>query len=76
VTAAAVESTGYGLSHGILGQNVFSAAVMMVLTTTMITPPLIRLTFPKARRQPTVVLEEAITSIPDQTHPRLESNRT
>jgi len=67
---------GYGLSHSLLGQNVFSAAVMMVLTTTMITPPLIRLTFPEASRQSTVVLEEAITSIPDQARPRVESDRS
>jgi Kef-type K+ transport system membrane component KefB len=61
---------GYGLSHGIVGPNVFSATVMMVLTTTVITPPLLRLTFPKARRQPVVVLEEAVTSIPDPTRSR------
>jgi Kef-type K+ transport system membrane component KefB len=61
---------GYGLSHGIVGPHVFSATVMMVLTTTIITPPLLRLTFPKARRQPVVVIEEAITSIPDPPRSR------
>jgi Kef-type K+ transport system membrane component KefB len=62
---------GYGLSHGIIGQDVFSAAVLMVLATTMMTPPLIRLTYPKARKRPAVAVEEAITSIPDGTHPSL-----
>ena len=38
---------GYGLSHGVIGQDVFSAAVIMVLGTTMITPPLLRLVYPK-----------------------------
>ena len=36
---------GYGLSHGIVGHSIFSAAVMMVVATTMMTPPLLRLTY-------------------------------
>jgi len=67
---------GYGLSHGIVGQNVFSAAVIMVLATTMIAPPLLRLTFPKVRKRPAVTVEEAITAIPDQTHGRLAGPST
>jgi Kef-type K+ transport system membrane component KefB len=63
---------GYGLSHGIVGRNVFSATVMMVLTTTMITPPLLRLTFPKASKRPAVAVEEAIARIPDEAHGRVE----
>ena len=59
---------GYGLSHGVIGQDVFSAAVLMVLATTMITPPLLRLAYPRARRRPHVALEEAITAIPDEVH--------
>ena len=37
---------GYGLGRGAIGQDVFSASVIMVLATTMITPPLLRLAFP------------------------------
>lgn len=61
---------GYGLSHGVVGQSVFSASVIMVLVTTMITPPLLRLTYPKARKRP-IAVEEAITSIPEEAHHRL-----
>ena len=32
---------GYGLANGLIGQPVFSAAVIMVLVTTMVTPPLL-----------------------------------
>jgi Kef-type K+ transport system membrane component KefB len=39
---------GYGLGHGIIGPEVFSASVLMVLVTTMVTPPLLRLAFPRA----------------------------
>ena len=39
----------YGLTHQIIGRDVFSASVVMVLVTTMVTPPLLRLTFPKGR---------------------------
>lgn len=38
---------GYGLAHQIIGREVFSASVVMVLVTTMVTPPLLRLTFPR-----------------------------
>ncbi len=57
---------GYGLSHGIIGEDVFSASVIMVLATTMVTPPLLRMTFPRAKKKPPVVLEEAIASVPDE----------
>ena len=56
---------GYGLANGIIGQDVFSASVIMVLATTMVTPPLLRLTFP-ARRGVQVAVEEAIAHQPDQ----------
>ena len=61
---------GYGLSHGVVGQAVFSASVIMVLVTTMITPPLLRLTYPKARKRH-IAVEEAISSVPDETHGQL-----
>ena len=38
---------GYGFANQIIGRDVFSASVVMVLVTTMVTPPLLRLTFPK-----------------------------
>jgi len=63
---------GYGLSHGVVGQSVFSASVIMVLATTMITPPLLRLTYPKARKR-AIAVEEAITSIPEEAHHLPES---
>ena len=57
---------GYGLSNGIIGQDVFSASVLMVLATTMITPPLLRLTFPRVPRAHMAV-EESIAHVPDPT---------
>jgi Kef-type K+ transport system membrane component KefB len=59
---------GYGLSHGVIGQDVFSAAVIMVLATTMITPPLLRLVYPRVAGRPHVAVEEAFTAIPDEVH--------
>ena len=38
---------GYGLSAGVIGPDVFSASVLMVLVTTMATPPLLRLSYPR-----------------------------
>jgi Kef-type K+ transport system membrane component KefB len=38
---------GYGLAHGIIGNDIFSAMVLMVLVTTMITPILLRFVFPR-----------------------------
>jgi Kef-type K+ transport system membrane component KefB len=56
---------GYGLAQGIIGQDVFSASVLMVLTTTIVTPPLLRLTF--ARRPGRVVqVEETVGHTPGE----------
>jgi Kef-type K+ transport system membrane component KefB len=59
---------GYGLANGLIGLDVFSAAVIVVLATTMVTPPLLRLTFPR-RAQPatTPAVEETIGSQPQET---------
>ena len=38
---------GYGLAHGIIGRDVFSVMILMVLITTMITPVWLRLVFPR-----------------------------
>jgi Kef-type K+ transport system membrane component KefB len=62
---------GYGLSHGLINGDVFSASVIMVLTTTMVTPPLLRLSFPRAKDRQVAPLEEAIGKIPEEiTHRR------
>jgi Kef-type K+ transport system membrane component KefB len=55
---------GYGLAHGIIGQDVFSASVLMVLTTTVVTPPLLRLVF---GRKPghAAAIEETIGHAPE-----------
>jgi Kef-type K+ transport system membrane component KefB len=58
---------GYGLGHGLIGQDVFSASVIIVLVTTMITPPLLRLVFPAVERR-YVAVEEAIARNPDDVH--------
>ena len=38
---------GYALEIGVIGQEIFSAAVVMVLATTVIVPPLMRMLFPR-----------------------------
>jgi Kef-type K+ transport system membrane component KefB len=59
---------GYGLANGLIGQRVFSASVIMVLATTMVTPPLLRLTFPRAARAvPPLTVEETIAGPPEET---------
>ena len=50
---------GYGLSNRLIDRDVFSASVIMVLATTMVTPPLLRFLFPRRQPHP-VVLEETI----------------
>lgn len=56
---------GYALSHGAIGQDVFSASVMMVLATTVVTPPLLRLVFPHRIGIPAIV-EETIGHAPEE----------
>jgi Kef-type K+ transport system membrane component KefB len=55
---------GYGLANGLIGTEVFSASVIMVLATTMITPPLLRMVFPRRARSEAVV-EETIAHAPE-----------
>jgi Kef-type K+ transport system membrane component KefB len=57
---------GYGLTHRLIGQDVFSASVIMVLVTTMVTPPLLRLAYPRAHIQHVESLEETIARVPDE----------
>jgi Na+:H+ antiporter len=54
---------GYGLSNGLIGREVFSASVVVVLVTTMVTPPLLRLVFPRAAGVEAAV-EETIAHAP------------
>jgi Kef-type K+ transport system membrane component KefB len=59
---------GYGLANNLIGQEVFSASVIMVLATTMVTPPLLRLTFPRpTHRVAEVTVEETVAGPPEET---------
>jgi Kef-type K+ transport system membrane component KefB len=55
---------GYGLANGLIGNEVFSASVIVVLATTMVTPPLLRLVFPQRTGGRDVVVEETIAHAP------------
>jgi Na+:H+ antiporter len=55
---------GYGLTNGLIDRDVFSASVIMVLATTMVTPPLLRLVFPR-RVGRDLVVEETIAHAPE-----------
>jgi Kef-type K+ transport system membrane component KefB len=57
---------GYGLTNGLIGPEVFSAAVIMVLVTTMVTPPLLRLVFPRGVAVPDGPIEETIARLPPE----------
>jgi Kef-type K+ transport system membrane component KefB len=57
---------GYGLSHGLIGADVFSASVLVVLATTMVTPPLLRMVF-TAREPGHGLIEETIAGPPQQS---------
>jgi Na+:H+ antiporter len=56
---------GYGLANGLIGQKVFSASVVMVLATTMVTPPLLRWTFPRRPFLGDATVEETVAHAPD-----------
>jgi Kef-type K+ transport system membrane component KefB len=58
---------GYGLANGLIGIDVFSAAVITVLATTMVTPPLLRLVFPPAPYVAAPPVEETIAGPPEET---------
>jgi Kef-type K+ transport system membrane component KefB len=54
---------GYGLANGLISRDVFSASVIVVLVTTMVTPPLLRLVFPRHAHIAATV-EETIAHAP------------
>jgi Kef-type K+ transport system membrane component KefB len=54
----------YGLAHGVIGNDIFSAAVVVVLATTMMTPPLLRAAFGRRRTSAAVRIEESIAHAP------------
>jgi len=56
---------GYGLAHQVISQNVFSVMIIMVLVTTMVTPLLLRLVFPKVIETPAEPVYESIAHIED-----------
>jgi Kef-type K+ transport system membrane component KefB len=57
---------GYGLGHRLIGQDVFSASVIMVLVTTMVTPPLLRVVFPRGTEHHVEPLAETIAKVPEE----------
>jgi Kef-type K+ transport system membrane component KefB len=58
---------GYGLANNLIGRDVFSASVIMVLVTTMVTPPLLRMVFPRvAPKAEVVTVEETIAGPPEE----------
>jgi Na+:H+ antiporter len=59
---------GYGLAEGLIGQNVFSASVLVVLATTMATPPLLHLVFPP-HAIGRAMIEETIAGPPPEPQP-------
>jgi Kef-type K+ transport system membrane component KefB len=56
----------YGLAQRIIGLEVFSASVIMVLATTMVTPPLLRLTFPRGQGPVDRIVEETVAGPPEE----------
>jgi Kef-type K+ transport system membrane component KefB len=57
---------GYGLANGLIGPDVFSASVLVVLVTTMVTPPLLRLVFPRRPSGPASPVEETVAGPPEE----------
>jgi Kef-type K+ transport system membrane component KefB len=55
---------GYGLAHGLIDTGIFSASVLMVLATTLVTPPLLRLAFPPRGARREGMVEETVAGPP------------
>ncbi len=56
---------GVGLASNVINQEVFSIMVIMVLVTTMVTPLLLRLTFPKVEEAEVVEIYEEFAGLKD-----------
>ena len=54
---------GYGLTHGIIGNDVFSVMVVMVLVTTMITPIWLRYVFPRVEEDRAAPVFESVAHV-------------
>lgn len=57
---------GVGLASGVIDQEIFSIMVIMVLVTTMLTPLLLRLVFPKCEEVTGVEVFESIAGFEDE----------
>lgn len=57
---------GYGLAHRIIDRDVFSVMVLMVLVTTMVTPLVLRLVFPKRAEISAEPVYESIAHVEDK----------
>jgi Na+:H+ antiporter len=57
----------YGLAHGLIGDDVFSSSVIMVLATTMVTPPLLRLAIARGAPVRESFVEETVAGPPEET---------
>jgi len=55
---------GYALANGVIGRDIFTTAVVMVLVTTIVAPPLVRLAFPRHAFVPGTV-DETLIGPPD-----------
>jgi Kef-type K+ transport system membrane component KefB len=64
---------GYGLGHRLIGQDVFSASVVVVIATTVLTPPLLRAAFQRDAPHAAAVLEEAVAHVPEHAGPAAAS---
>ncbi len=54
---------GYGLAHGIIGGDIFSVMVLMVLVTTMITPVWLRYVFPRVEEERAAPVFESVAHL-------------
>lgn len=57
---------GYGLSHKIIDENIFSIMVIMVLVTTLATPVLLRFVFPKVVEEVETEVYESVAHVEDK----------
>ncbi len=61
---------GYGLAHGIIGSDLFSVMVLMILITTMITPLGLRLVFPRTGGRESAPIFESVAHLERRDDPK------